>query len=115
MKSAHVLNETPPFYKGLSLAEMGLLMFALTLVIFALGLVLLALFDVSLVMVTSPILGIMAAFAIPKGVMQKFSRLKTHHCQHYAGKRLHHWLHSERYHTQTRRFACRRHSLMSKG
>lgn len=115
MKSASALNAMPPFYKGLSLGEMGLLMLALTLVISLLGLVVYALFDVSLVLITAPILGIMSAFTIPKSVMRKLSRLKTHHCAHYVSKQIHRWYHSQQYHNETRRFACRRHSLTQEG
>ncbi len=109
MKSASALNVMPPFYKGLSLGEMGLLMLVSTLVMALLGGVVYVLFGVSLVLISAPILGIMSAFAIPKSVMRKLSRLKTHHCSHYVSKRMHRWYHSERYHNETRRFACRRH------
>ena len=115
MKSASALNVMPPFYKGLSLGEMGLLMLALTLVMSAFGVVMYVLFGVSLVLITAPILGIMSAFALPKSVMRKLSRLKTHHCPHYASKQLHRWYHAQHYHNETRRFACRRHALTQEG
>lgn len=112
MKAASSLNEMPPFYKGLSLGEMGLLVLVCMGVLGSLGLVLYLLYGAPLILFTSLLLGGLGAFALPKGVMRKLSRIKTHHCQHYASKRFDRWFHPERYHVETRRFACRRHGVI---
>ncbi|EJV0278461.1 DUF3487 family protein [Vibrio parahaemolyticus] len=112
MKAAASINVMPPFYKGLSLGEMGLLVLVCMTALGSVGVALYAMYDAPLILFTSLLLGGLGAFALPKGVMRKLSRLKTHHCQHYASKRFDRWFHPERYHVDSRRFACRRHGVI---
>ncbi|MEZ9749051.1 DUF3487 family protein [Vibrio sp. 10N.261.51.A1] len=108
MHSASTLNVMPPFYKGLSMGEMGLLVLVCMTLTGLLGLALYAAFGAPLILFTALLLGALGAFALPKSLMRKLSRIKTHHCQHYASKRFERWFHPERYHVDARRFACKR-------
>ncbi|WP_250132554.1 DUF3487 family protein, partial [Vibrio crassostreae] len=87
MHCASTLNVMPPFYKGLSMGEMGLLVLVCMSLTGLLGLALYAAFDAPLILFTAFLLGALGAFALPKSLMRKLSRIKTHHCQHYASKR----------------------------
>lgn len=108
MRCASTLNVMPPFYKGLSMGEMGLLVLVCMSLTGLMGLALYAAFGAPLILFTALLLGALGAFALPKSLMRKLSRIKTHHCQHYASKRFECWFHPERYHLDTRRFACKR-------
>nr|WP_299144534.1 DUF3487 family protein [uncultured Vibrio sp.] len=103
-----MLNVMPPFYKGLSMGEMGLLALVCTSISLAVGAALYGTFEAALILPTSALLGALGAFALPKGIMRKISRIKTRHCQHYASKRFERWLHPERYHVDSRRHAGKR-------
>ncbi|MGI9949529.1 DUF3487 family protein [Vibrio hyugaensis] len=108
MRAASSLNVMPPFYKGLSLGEMGLLVLVCMSLTGLVGLALYVQFGLALIPLTALLIGAIGAFALPKGIMRKLSRIKTHHCQHYASKQFDRWLAKSRYHTQSRRFASRR-------
>ncbi len=108
MQSAAILNTMPPFYKGLSMGEMGLLVLVCTVPIAVLGAVLAWQYDSIMLLLTGLILGPLSAFGLPNAVMHKLSRLKTHHCQHYASLRWDRFCHHQRYQCHSERFANRR-------
>ncbi len=98
----------PPFYKGLSQGEMGLLIFVCILLTSIPGLWLAWVYQKAIFLTSAVIVGGAGAFVLPKGIMRKLTRMKSEHCHHYAAKRFHHWRHQERYIHETRRFATKR-------
>ncbi|MFM2588241.1 hypothetical protein [Vibrio sp. TBV020] len=108
MKTAACLDVMPPFYKGLSQGEMGALVLVCMSLLSIPGIALALWFEMGIVLISALMLGIVGPFMLPKFLMRKLSRLKTHHCKHYAAKRIHHWRRRDCYITQTRRFATKR-------
>lgn len=108
MKTAACLDVMPPFFKGLSQGEMGALILVCIILLSIPGAALALWFDMGIFLISALMLGLVGPFMLPKFVMRKLSRLKTHHCKHYAAKRIDHWRHSERYVTHTHRFATKR-------
>ncbi len=108
MKTAACLDVMPPFYKGLSQGEMGLLVLVCMSILAVPGLALTLWYGKSLFIISALVLGLLSAFMLPRSMMRKLSRLKSHHCRHYASKRFHRWRHPERYILDTRRYATKR-------
>jgi conjugative transfer region protein (TIGR03750 family) len=108
MKVASQLNVMPPFYKGLSQGEMGLLALIGMTVLGLAGLMVSVMTGYPIIFVSGLLMGVMSVFALPNAWMRALGRLKTHHCQHYLAKQAHRRFHASDYLTQSRRFASKR-------
>ncbi|EGU42405.1 hypothetical protein VII00023_00515 [Vibrio ichthyoenteri ATCC 700023] len=108
MKSAACLNVMPPFYKGLSLGEIGVLTIVNTLILGVIGLFVAFITGWWIVFVSALLLGLLSMAILPKGLIAPLTRIKARHCQYYLQKQFDRRVNTERYTTQSRRFATRR-------
>ncbi|RJX68669.1 DUF3487 family protein [Vibrio sinensis] len=108
MKSTACLNVMPPFYKGLSLGEIGVLTIVNTLILGVIGLFVAFITGWWMAFVSGLLLGVLSMAILPKGLMAPLTRIKAHHCQYYLQKKFDCWINAKHYITQSRRFATRR-------
>lgn len=108
MKSPALLNVKPPFYKGLSLSEVGLLTTFNTLIMTGVGAGLMALTGIGMLWVLSVFLGLVSVFAMPKVMINAITRAKRAHCQSYFEMKFDRFKHAKRYQTQSRKMATKR-------
>lgn len=108
MKSAAALNVMPPFYKGLSMGELGILTAINTLLMGIAGMGLFIFTGFWLILLSSLMVGLISVLLLPKALIRVLTRTKSTHCQHYFQKHFDRWYRSENYHIASRRFATRR-------
>ena len=108
MKSAASLNVMPPFYKGLSLGEIGTLTVVNTVILGAIGFFIAIATGWWITLLSFLLLGLLSMAILPKGLIAPLTRIKARHCQYYLQKQFDRRMHAERYITESRRFATRR-------
>lgn len=108
MKSAACLNVMPPFYKGLSLGEIGAITLFNTAILSVIGLGLALMTGWWICLLSFGVLGLMSMALMPKGLIAPLTRIKSRHCQYYLQKQFDRRVYAERYITDSRRSATRR-------
>ena len=108
MKSAAILNVMPPFYKGLSLGELGVLTLFNTSVLSVIGVALSLITGWWTCLLSALFIGMLSMALLPKGLIAPLTRIKTRHCQYYLQKHFDRRAYAKRYITDSRREATRR-------
>ncbi|GLO64068.1 hypothetical protein MACH09_45760 [Vibrio sp. MACH09] len=108
MKNAATLNVMPPFYKGLSMGELGVLTTINTVLMSIVGIGLFMFTGYWLAFVSSLMIGLISVLLLPKALIRVLTRTKSAHCQHYFQKHFDRWYRNANYHISSRRFATRR-------
>ncbi|MFA0175360.1 hypothetical protein AB4472_09375 [Vibrio lentus] len=97
MKRVEILCVKPPFYKGLTASELGLLMAICTTAMSVIGVPISLMTGWWLVALSAFFLGVMSPVILPKRLLLALAKRKERHCRFYFAKRWHHFYYPERY------------------